>query len=363
MFKRSLKAGAAAGAGLLVAIGSANAVQAQDDGNEPVRGGIDTAEGLSLKGNQGGNIQASLISVELDGQSLLSYCIQIENPLQEDKIHEETAWDELGEEVENLEEVLAVLNEGFGSNDADTVFEKAGVEGDWDAALSDQIAYAGTQSAIWSLTDGWELGDDATGSPEDVDAAVTAVQDYLLDSDLDPVPEPIDEPTFEVTGDDAEYDDGVAGPFQASTNIGPLTFESPEGTTVVDADGNELTELNDGDTFYAELSEDADEFALNITSYTNYFAVGRTFEATPDEVSTKSDVLKAQRIILAEQGSQQIEGEVTLSIEVPKQPKLPETGTTYVMFAGIGAALLAAGAVALVLMRRKRTAGDWGSPA
>ncbi|MFC4337324.1 thioester domain-containing protein [Salininema proteolyticum] len=373
MFKRSLKVGAAA-AGLALAFGAAGTAQAQDD-DQPARGPVftDNENALTLNSAGGGSQIASVISIELEGQSLLSYCIQIENALQTDKIHEESDWDELGQDVENLDQVLAVLYSGFGPNDADTVFADAGVEAadEWSDDVKAKIAYAGTQGAIWSLTDGFELdADSTTSSDEQVDAAVTAVHDYLGGVD-ETVPEPVTDPQFDIDESAAEYADGQAGPYTVGTNIGPLGFEAPENVEIVDGDGNEVTELTDGLTFYAKTDVDENsEFALDITDFVKQFPVGRTFEATDEQsgdVSTsKAASVEGQRIILAETLEQTVEVELSFGVEIPEDttPKLPVTGTSYAAIGGIGAVLLAAGVVTLVLMRRKNnTAGDWGASA
>jgi LPXTG-motif cell wall-anchored protein len=371
MIKKALKGSLAVAAGLAVGMGASGAALAQEGDPAPtaVTGSyVDLGDGIILNGSLPGegssvnkDVEASLLGLQLgEGDVRLVYCIQIEVGLRGSDVHEERAWDEVP--VEDLPKVLGVLLAGYNGSNAAELIEAAGVsDKDLSPYSPEQVAYAGTQAAIWSLTDKWTADEDPTAGGQGVDEAVIAIQEYLLETE--PAEEPDMEPYFEADDSEAVVDGSTYGPFTVSTNLGSVSFAQPEGATIVDENGDEVTEFNDGQTFYVEF-DDSESGSVSLVTDSVIWTtpVGRVFVPVNDE-----DV-PGQNLILAEAHEEEVAAELEFEItveDVPSesaQPQLPQTGTSLTTVAGIGAAVVAAGVVALVFMRRRAaTAGaDWG---
>lgn len=371
MIKKALKGSLAVAAGLAVGLGGSGVALAQDGDNAPmaVTGNyVDLGDGIVLNGSLPGDgssinkdVEASMLGLQLgEGDVRLVYCIQIEVGLRGGDVHEERAWDDVP--VEDLPKVLGVLLAGYNGSNAAELIEAAGVSDKDIAPFSpEQVAYAGTQAAVWSLTDKWTIDDDPTRGEQGVDEAVTAIQSHLLETE--PVDEPDMDPYFETDDSEASVDGTTYGPFTVSTNLGSVAFTQPDGATIVDENGDEVTEFNNGQTFYVEFDDaESDSVSLVTDSVVWTTPVGRVFVPVNDEDRP------GQNLILAEAHEEEIAAELEFEIaiaDVPSeeaQPQLPQTGTNLTTVAGIGAAVVAAGVVALVLMRRRAaTAGaDWG---
>lgn len=372
MIKKALKGSLAAAAGIALGLGASGVALAQDGQETPLASGeVSTAPGIGLHGSVDGvtkNVNASMISLELgEGNSRVVYCIQIHVGLLNGNTHEERAWDDVP--VESLPLVLGVLLNGYNGGNADELIEEAGVTGeDFESFSSEQIAYAGTQAAVWTLTDNWTINaGDATAAGEGVDNAVLGIQEYLIENS-EPVEEPDMEPYFETDDSEAVVDGATYGPFTVATNLGGVNFQQPEGATIVDENGEAITKFTDGQTFYVEFAEEKSSSVSFVTDSVNWVTpVGRAFVP----VDGDSNTLEGQNLILGESHEEEIAAELQFEIaieEAPEetspaaQPQLPQTGTDLTLVAGIGAAVLAAGVVALVLMRRRAAAagGDWG---
>ena len=92
---------------------------------------------------------------------------------------------------------------------------------------------------------------------------------------------------------------------------------------------------------------------------------GRTFVP----VDAEGADVEGQRLILAEEHTSDYAAEIEFEIaveEVPSEspkPQLPVTGASLTTVASVGGAVLLAGIVAMVLMRRRAARADWGSDA
>ncbi|WP_026930970.1 thioester domain-containing protein [Glycomyces tenuis] len=373
MIKKALKGSLAVAAGVAVGLGAGGVALAQDGDDAPtaVTGSfVDLGDGIILNGSLPGegssvnkDVEASLLGLQLgEGDVRLVYCIQIEVGLRGSDVHEERTWDEVP--VEDLPKVLGVLLAGYNGSNAAELIEAAGVsDKDISPYTPEQVAYAGTQAAVWALTDKWVIDEDPTGGEQGVDEAVAAIQTHLLETE--PADEPDMDPYFEADDSEAVVDGTTYGPFTVSTNLGSVSFTQPEGATIVDENGEEVTEFTDGQTFYVEFDEEKSGTVSLVTDSVIWTTpVGRVF------VPVNEENIPGQNLILAEAHEEEIAAELEFEIvveDVPSespsaQPQLPETGTSLTMVAGIGAAVVAAGVVALVLMRRRAaTAGaDWG---
>jgi LPXTG-motif cell wall-anchored protein len=366
MMTKALKGTLAAAAGVALGLTGVTAAQAQDEAPSTLAaaGAVIVDEGIRLNGDPR-DPEASMIGLDLgDGETRTVYCIQIEVNLEEQYLHEERPWEDIP--VEQLPKVLGVLVNGYDGTNAAELIEAAGVTDQViDPFSADQVAYAGTQAAIWSLTDGWTMDADSTEGEAGVDAAVTAIQQYLL-ANSEPVEEPDFEPYFEVDDSEATTDGATVGPFTVSTNFDAITFAQPEGATIVDENGDEITAFEDGQSFYVEFDEAVDSSVTLVTDTITWTTpAGRTFVP----VDAEGVDVEGQRLILAEEYTSEYNAEIEFEIaveEVPPtsespKPQLPVTGSSLTTVATAGGAVLLAGVVALVLMRRRAARADWGS--
>lgn len=366
MMTKALKGTMAAAAGVALSLTGVATAHAQDEVGISAAGNVVLEDGIRLHGATAGTPQspeATMIGLDLDGEIRTVYCIQIEVGLEQDLIHEERPWEDIP--VEDLPMVLGVLVNGYNGTNAAELLEAAGVEGeDLEGFTADQVAYAGTQSAIWTLTDDWAL-DNADGA----DTAVKGVQDYLLENS-EPVEEPDFEPYFEIDDSEATTDGSTVGPFTVSTNFEEITFAQPEGATIVDENGDEIGAFTDGQQFYVQFDA-AETATVQLVTDTIVWTTpaGRTFVP----VDAEGADVNGQRLILAEQYTDEYNVELEFEIvvdEVPSQspsesprPQLPVTGSSLTTVATVGGAVLLAGVVAMVLMRRRAARADWGSDA
>jgi LPXTG-motif cell wall-anchored protein len=371
MMTKALKGTMAAAAGIALGLTGVTAAQAQDEEAPSTLAAGDVIiedGGIQLYGKADGvdkKPHASMIALDMgDDESRTVYCIQLNVNLEEQYSHEERSWDDVP--VDDLPMVLGVLLEGYDGTNAGELLEEAGLASDdYGDVTQDQLAYAATQSAIWSLTDGWVL--DTTDPTENdvADAIVPALQAYILEN-AEPVDEPDLEPYFDVDDSEAKTEGSTVGPFTALTNVDSINFSQPEGATIVDENGEEITSLSDGQTFYVKFDEAKTSTVTLVTeTFTWTTPAGRTFVPVDD---AGADV-EGQRLILAEEHSEEYTAEVEFEItveEVPSEspkPQLPVTGSSLTTVASVGGAVLLAGVVALVLMRRRAARADWGSDA
>ena len=368
MMRKALKGSLAAAAGIAIGLGVGGTALAQDDEPPVATGQISSEPGILLQGSK--HVYAQMLGIDFgDGQSKTVYCIQINVGLQGDKDHQERSWDDI--DVEDLPLVLGVLLNGYsnGADNAAELIEAAGVAGDFGDYSERQVAYAGTQAAIWALTDDWEIGDDPTGGGEGVDNAVAGIQAYLLENS-EPIDEPSVEPEVSVDNDEAVLEGSVVGPFTIHTNYGSIAFQQPEGATVVDENGDEVGEFTDGQQVWIDFGDnEPSDLTIETESVTLVTPVGRVFVP----VDADSNELVGQNLILAEEHYEEVSVEAPFELtledipteETPAQPQLPKTGSNLALIGGVGGAVLVAGVLAMVMMRRRRATagGDWGDAA
>ncbi|GAB3237513.1 hypothetical protein GCM10027447_36680 [Glycomyces halotolerans] len=370
MIRKALKGTLAAAAGIALGLGAGGAAQAQDDDAPPVASGdVVIEDGIQLHGATGNQSpEAAMLGLRLSEDNVRTvYCIQIHVDLLSSYVHQESAWEDT--KVDNLPKVLGVLLNGYNGSNADAVMEAAGLTaGEIEGYSPDQIAYAGTQAAVWSLTDDWQIRTgDATGGGADLDTAVETIQTHLV-TNAPPAEEPAP-PAFTHDDSEAVVDGSTVGPFTVQTNIDSVTFQQPEGATIVDESGEALSEFIDGQTFYVEF-EEAEPATVSIVTDTVVWStpVGRAFVPVDDAGET----VTGQNLILGEAHPQEFSTPLTFELVVEEapasespspKPQLQTTGASTATVAGVGAAVLVAGVVAIVLMRRRAAAagGDWGS--
>lgn len=337
----------------------------------PVTGDIVTAPGLELRGEFGSDrydVWANVIGLKPHGsdETLVVYCIDIRTPLDTDHPYAEGDWEESG--VANLEQVRWVLFNGYPNVGAAALIEAAGAEvnGDWSDKRIGEVAYAGTQAAVWHFTDGWDLLTDnpVKGGNNGEDEAVLAIYEHLTD-DPGRVTDP-SEFVLDLEGaGEAAYVDGRFGPYTIRSNAGAVTLGA-EGASLETEGGDAVESLEDGEQFWIVLDEGSSEVTVSGTAAYD-LPVGRVFLATTDE-SLSGDAVNpvraggSQKLILAEPREGELPAEWRFALEAPPTERptesgpaaqLPKTGSSLAVAFAAGLALLIGGLTAMVVTKRR----------
>ncbi|THV27644.1 Cys-Gln thioester bond-forming surface protein [Glycomyces paridis] len=368
---RSTVIGLGAATALAAVLAGGPASAQEEDAVEPVTGDIVTAPGLELRGGFDGDrydVWANVLGLTPHGseETLVVYCIDIMTPLDTESPYAEGHWEESG--VANLEQVRWVLFNGYPNVGAADLIESAGgeVNPDWSDQETAEVAYAGTQAAVWHFTDDWDLLEDnpVKGGNDGEDEAVLKVYEHLTE-EPGRVPDP-SEFTVDLEGaDTAAYEDGRFGPYTIRSNAGAVALEA-EGARLEDADGDPIESLEDGEEFWIVLDEGSEEVSISGTAAYD-LPVGRVFLATNDE-SLSGDAVnpltagESQKLILAQPREGELPAEWRFALDAPTDrptesgpaPQLPTTGSSLsVAFAG-GLALLIAGLTAMAFAKRRK---------
>ncbi len=221
-----------------------------------------------------------------DGGTLKTYCIDFGTPTSPNAKYKETDWNssrlhDLQEEAAKIHWILQ--NSYPVVDDLNSLAEAAGANG-----LTAEQAAAGTQAAIWELSDGVEA------TPKNENAAKLA--DWLGDN-----AEAIEEPRAslglspqEVTGKPGE----LAGPVTVHTSADAVVVSTDPaaaaaGVTVVDANGETITEstpVTDGTELFFSVPEGAEDGSASLSATaTSPVPVGRVF--TGVDVRTQTMIL------------------------------------------------------------------------
>ncbi|MCC3763724.1 Cys-Gln thioester bond-forming surface protein [Glycomyces sp. TRM65418] len=338
---------------------------------EPVTGDAVTTPGLELRGKLDGerfDAWANVLGLQPHGseETLVVYCIDIETPLDFESPYAEGDWEESG--VANLEQVRWVLFNGFPNVGAEELVEASGgeVNPDWTDAEVAQVAYAGTQAAVWHFTDDWALLADnpVKGGNNGEDEAVLAVYEHLTE-DTGRVPDP-SEFTVDLEGEEsAAYEDGRFGPYTIRSNAGPVELTADGGRLETDG-GDPAASLDDGERFWIVLDEGTTEITVSGTAAYD-LPVGRVFLATTDESLTgdAANPVKSgesQKLILAQPRAGEVPAEWRFALDAPpsERPseaggaKLPSTGSSLSVAFAAGLALLVGGMTVVALGKRRK---------
>jgi TQXA domain-containing protein/LPXTG-motif cell wall-anchored protein len=338
---------------------------------EPVSGDIVTAPGLELRGEMDGeryDVWANVLGLQPHGteETLVVYCIDIRTPLDTERPYTEGEWEE--SEVANLEAVRWVLFNGLPNVGAEDLIEASGgeVNPDWSEEEINEVAFAGTQAAVWHFTDAWDLLTDnpVKGGNSGEDEAVLAIYQHLTE-DTGRVPDP-SEFTVDLEGEEAAtFEDGRFGPYTIRSNAGPVTLTA-EGGRLETEGGEEVATLEDGEEFWIALDDGENEITVSGTAAFD-LPVGRVFLATTDE-SLSGDAVnpmtsgESQKLILAQPREGEVPAEWKFALDAPSErpsdsggAKLPTTGASLSIAFAAGLALLVGGMTVIVVGKRRAT--------
>ncbi|MFD8972437.1 MULTISPECIES: LAETG motif-containing sortase-dependent surface protein [Streptomyces] len=238
-------------------------VTAKLGGLTPDVGGVEITE----KDGSKWGVQGGLFKMEVaDGGTLFTYCIDLRTPAKHDFDYKEVGWGESSlHNNENAGKILWILKNGYPELSADKLGEKLGVD------LSKGEAAAGTQAAIWTLSD------DVTATPKSEDAKKLTEQ-LLKDATT------LEEPKASL----ALSPSSVAG--KAGEKLGPITVTTnakptiaiapgaPAGVKIVDESGQPVTEAENGDKIFFDVPAGTADGAAELTAEaTAAVSLGRAF--------------------------------------------------------------------------------------
>ncbi|PRX47799.1 LPXTG-motif cell wall-anchored protein/TQXA domain-containing protein [Prauserella shujinwangii] len=401
MRKRSVltRAGAAVVGASLAVLGAALPASADEpnDAKGTVLKSKQDIKGYAANVNGMSDTPTSLIGLKLDqGNTLRMYCVQIEVNIRRGGTMIETPWDQYPDQGspfhKNRDKINWVLQHGYPAVDTAALAETLGADSLHDG-LSKKEAITGTQAAIWHFSDGKDLNrPNASSGNDEADKDVLALYDYLTGEENKGVGEPA--PTLELAPESLTGEAGSRiGPFTVSTTgkVSELKKNLPEGTTLTDADGNELSteDIADGSEIYVDVPAEAAKgdgtFEITATGHVN---TGRLFvgENYAEKEAQSLIVAQSEKVTLTAQAGAEWEAapvttappEETTSTtpptssttssqpapapsttETPVAPQsneddLAQTGFSALTPLLIGAGLVVAGAGALLLQRRRK---------
>lgn len=272
--------------GSIAGVGAA----AADDGVQHQGGAVATLDGLKTydravlrADGKNREIPAGLFEMTVDGGGRLkTYCIDINNPTQDQAKYLETPWNQtsLGGN-ENAGKIRWILQHSYPQVDDLGALAKDADSG----PLSERTAAAGTQVAIWRYSDKADV--------EALDPAAEKLADWL-ESKAENVAEPKASLSLEPNAVSGKAG-GRLGPVTVRTDAGQVSVAPPadaaaSGIKVTDKTGKPVTSAVDGTQLYFDVPAGAADGSATLTAQaTTSVPVGRAF----------AGVTKSQTQILA----------------------------------------------------------------
>lgn len=318
---------------------------------------------------------SKLFGLEYGDAELLTYCVEYHTPLHDDQKMQETPWAEYpynNSFTLNADRIKWILHNSYPEMSLADIDNQVG--GFTDLAVEDAIA--ATQAAIWHFSDNMDLvdEDDVTLVPGqgnqvehvDFDPDIRTLYDYLVGGDNTGISEP--ELDLTVAPDALSGEAGsMIGPFTVSTNAANATVSAtvPEGVTLVNADGNAITEAVNGTELFLDVPEDAAAGSATIdVAASAPISLGRLW------VGERYAVEPSQSLILAASDSTELTAQATADWTAAPQEtttptptetptptptetdeQLPDTGASLTLPIVAGVLLLVTGA-AFVIRRQ-----------
>ncbi|WET81587.1 thioester domain-containing protein [Amycolatopsis sp. QT-25] len=337
-------------------------------------------EGFSVNFEGGQHYVAKLFGLKLsDGSKLKMYCVQVEVGMRTDQDMIERPWNKYPDAAspfnKNNAKINWVLHHGYPAVAVKKIESALGKDVKLNGGLSVEEAVTATQAAVWHFSDGKNLDRKKPLPHEEAEesADVLAVYDYLIGKDNVGIGQQ-PKPTLDIGPAKASGATGSKlGPFSIATSgdITELTSKLPEGVKVTDADGKEIkaAAIKDGTKVYIDVPKDAKDgngsFSLKVSGHldTGRLFVGENYAKVP-----------AQSLIVAESEKTSVVANATASWKqggapgpetpAPTTPggaesgggdELANTGASATMPLVIGGALLGAGVLMVLLVRRRRS--------
>ncbi|MER5882575.1 Cys-Gln thioester bond-forming surface protein [Streptomyces sp. NPDC001941] len=232
---------------------------------------FDTAV-LRAKGHER-RISAGLFEMTVDGGGKLkTYCIDINNPTQDQAKYLETPWSQTSLGVnKDAGKIRWILQHSYPQVDDLAGLAKESGSG----PLTEKTAAAGTQVAIWRYSDGADV--------EAVDPAAEKLADWLHDKAQD-----MAEPKASLTLDPPAVSGksgSKLGPVTVHTDAGKITVNPPadaaaSGVKITDKTGKTLNAASNGTELYFDVPAGAADGSASLTvQASTSVPVGRAFAA------------------------------------------------------------------------------------
>ncbi|MCY9787759.1 thioester domain-containing protein [Nocardiopsis sp. EMB25] len=254
--------------------------------------------------------RVSLFNLKLEnGNTLTTYCIDLETGIRGDAWYREDAWANYPGKGDFAEpaKVHWVLQNGYPAVSTDELAEAAGAPG----RVSDKQALSATQAAIWHFSNGADL--------TRAEPATTAIYEYLIGNavDLNQGEEP--DATLSITPGEASGQAGeTVGEFLVETSFeGEIPVELgsdvPEGVDLVDLEsGEEVNAVENGDTVGFSVPEDAEDGSASFSlSASATVQTGRLF---------KGEEVETQTLITAEEGEVEVSASASVDWTAAPEP-------------------------------------------
>ncbi|MEH1100964.1 thioester domain-containing protein [Micromonospora sp. CPCC 205561] len=363
-------------AGGALALGSAAPAAA-----EPATGVAKSVKGSNVTLLLDGKPKSTgALALKIDDKLVPAFCIDYHTNVAIDGKYKEGTWNE--SQVKNLGKVQWVLTHGYPNADSAKLLAAAGATVP-EQADSKNLLYFGTQTAVWHFSDGITLGDwvkDKGLLGKKQYDVVKKVHDYLIANATD---QP--EPKAELSVDPASAKATVgekAGPFTVKGPAGEITV-AVSGGAAVDAEGKPVTTTTNGGQFWL-TADGAGEVKVTVSAQDSV-SFGRVFLFTGERAaqklilggSTGATVTAAAEAAFttpAESPSPSAPAQSPTPSAPAESPSptapvdspapstspagnggdLPLTGSPIAAAIAAGVALLAAGAVAVLMFRRRK---------
>jgi hypothetical protein len=325
-----------------------------------------TINGKPIPGDMGtpglvtGRIDLTFDANAQDKGTLLAYCIQVNTELADGtSAYTEVPFTTTPLNPTQRGKVLWILGHSVPNVPAADVLAAANIPGA--PANADRLVYAGTQSAIWNITDGFDLAANNPNLPRAFNnaeyAVVQQVNTYLLKHAV-PQSGP---PTLTITPPSAAGLVGeILGPFTVHTSAPTVSLSASNGGVILGPDKKiPLDTVRDGDVFFVQPGKAGNTVVTG--TGTGSISVGRAFVAGAAQPMR-------QRLILANLTPQQVKVSVTVTATTPTPtpttttpvptpspaPALAATGASPMPKIGLAVILLLAGTTLTVVARRRR---------
>ncbi|MCX4389527.1 Cys-Gln thioester bond-forming surface protein [Micromonospora peucetia] len=344
--------------------------------------GVAKTAGASAKLMLNGKVgQQSALALEIDGKLVPAFCIDYHTKVALNEKYQEGTWGE--SQVKNLGKVQWVLTHGYPNADSAKLLAAAGATAPAQADV-DNLLYFGTQTAVWHFSDEVKLGDWVEGKDllaKDKYDVVKKVRDYLVANATD---QP--EPKADLSVDPASAKATVgekAGPFTVKGPAGEITVAA-SGGSAVDAEGKPVTTTTNGGQFWL-TADGAGEVKVTVSaqgsvSFGRVFLftgeraaqklilggsagetvtakAGAAFAAAPTESPTPSAPAESPSPSAPAESpspTAPVDSPAPSTSPASSGGDLPLTGSPIAAAIAGGVALLAAGAVAVLVFRRRK---------
>jgi TQXA domain-containing protein/LPXTG-motif cell wall-anchored protein len=300
--------------------------------------------GLVLVNGAGGTAPADLLSLRIADQVVRVYCIDFAHEMPSGAGYLESSWRDA--QVPNLGKIQWILWHGYPNVPAATLIASVGGSTAPIAGEDiERVAYAGTQAAIWSLSDPGRFALGAymagqAGLPTEAEYdLVSKIYEYLRGAvpaqlENEPAPPLKIEPPIQ-----AGMAGELIGPYTVISGGGAVNLTA-HGGEIVDQDGHPIGAVPSGGRFWV-LSDDSGHVSVSATGL-GEVQVGRVFLHA-----------NGQKLILATDARTALSVTATATFTA-KPSGLPVTGASVTGAVVAGVLLLAAGGLLVSAMRRRR---------